>query len=76
MCVCVSVYVSMYNYLCCSSVNLSFVWILNAKNIQPYMGVPKCTSCHKAIMAMTARAFLNKIIQIIHIYIYIYIPDF
>ena len=83
--VCVYIDVCMNNYTCCSSANLSFVWNLNANNMQPYMSVPECTSCHKAIMAVTRRACFNKIIHtyiyttyihtciyILYIYIYIY----
>ena len=29
--ICLCVYICMYNYPCWSSVNLSFVWVLNAK---------------------------------------------
>ena len=41
-----------------------------------YMGVPKCSSCHKDTTAMTVRGCFIKITQIIHTYIHIYIHTY
>ena len=43
LCVCVCVCVFMYNYACCSSDNLSFLWILEYQQVI----VHRCAQVHQ-----------------------------
>ena len=60
------------HYACCSSDDLSTTWILEWLQFVTYMNVPKCTSCHKAIMVMTGRVCC---IKTINIYVFQYLNE-